>query len=411
MRTRIERSLHDSYRDFFALRDVSFDIARGDAIGIIGRNGSGKSTLLQILAGTLQPSAGTVTVRGRVAALLELGSGFNPEYTGRENIYLNASILGLSREEIDARFEDIVAFADIGDFLEQPTRTYSSGMTVRLAFSVAVSVEADVLIVDEALSVGDVFFVQKCFRRVREILDRGTTLVFVSHDLTAVQNLCHRSLILEGGRVVFEGAPDEATSRYYARSSSRSAGSSALPGEPHTAPREHGPGFDAVRADILAHDILDAARARHGNRDLELVACAAVNERGEHALVIAMDATVTIMVLVRAHRPVARPSAGIHLFDRMDNLVFAAGTRQLDVVFPEMTEGEERIALFRLTCAVEPGEYTFSVGCSEPSPDGPNVGYLQDRHLGLGPLVVHADLQVVLPFYGMARLPLTIEVL
>jgi lipopolysaccharide transport system ATP-binding protein len=409
VRTRTQRTLDRYYRDFYALRDVSFDVGRGDALGIIGRNGSGKSTLLQILTGTLQPTSGSVDVRGRVAALLELGSGFNPEYTGRENIYLNASILGLSREEIDARFEDIVAFADIGSFLDQPTRTYSSGMTVRLAFSVAVSVEADVLIVDEALSVGDVFFVQKCFRRVREILNLGTTLVFVSHDLSAVQNLCRRSLILEEGRMIFDGPPEEATGRYYARSASRPV--QALPEPAPVTLREHGQGFARARAQILAHDRLGEARARHGARELEVVGCAVIDEHGEHGLITAMDATITIMLLLRAHRPIALPAAGLHVFDRMDNLVFAAGTRQLGVDFPPIGTGEERIAIFRLGCAVQPGEYTFNVGCSEPSPDGPNTGFVQDRHEGLGPLTVRANPDQVLPFYGIARLPLTIEVL
>jgi ABC-type polysaccharide/polyol phosphate transport system ATPase subunit len=410
LRRRAQQSLQGYYRDFYALRHVSFELAQGEALGVIGRNGSGKSTLLQILTGTLQPSEGALAVHGRVAALLELGSGFNPEYTGRENVYLNASILGLTREEVDARFDDIVAFADIGNFLDQPTRTYSSGMTVRLAFAVAVSVEADVLIVDEALSVGDVFFVQKCFRRVREVLDRGATLIFVSHDLSAVQNLCRRSLVLEEGRVVFDGPPEEATSRYYARSASRPTSSTALAPAAVTM-RAHGQGFVQARAAILAHDRLAEARARHGERELEVAACSVVDERGEHGLVVTMDATVTIMLLLRAHRPIAAPAAGLHLFDRMDNLVFAAGTRQMGVAFPPMAAGEERIAIFRLGCAVQPGEYTFSVGCSEPSPDGPNAGFVHDRHEGLGPLVVRADLEQVLPFYGVARLPLAIEVM
>jgi ABC-type polysaccharide/polyol phosphate transport system ATPase subunit len=193
------------FRDFYALKDISFEVRKGESVGIIGRNGSGKSTLLQIIAGTLQPSAGTVNVNGRVAALLELGSGFNPEFTGRENVFLNGAILGLSRAEIEARFDDIAAFADIGDFMEQPVKTYSSGMMMRLAFSVQTAVDPDILIVDEALSVGDAAFVAKCIKRVSDFLRKGGTLLFVSHDSGLVKQLTSRSLYLDHGRQVAFG--------------------------------------------------------------------------------------------------------------------------------------------------------------------------------------------------------------
>ncbi|RDI99238.1 ABC transporter ATP-binding protein [Dyella solisilvae] len=191
---------HRFYREFWALREVGFQVRRGETVGIVGRNGAGKSTLLQMIAGTLKPTEGTVAVRGRVAALLELGSGFNPEFTGRQNVYLNASILGLSRAEIDARIGDILAYADIGEFVDQPVRNYSTGMVMRLAFAVIVHVDADVLIIDEALAVGDAFFMQKCMRYLREFCKRGTML-FVSHDGGAVTSLCDRAVWLEHGKV------------------------------------------------------------------------------------------------------------------------------------------------------------------------------------------------------------------
>ncbi|PUE54819.1 hypothetical protein B9Z36_12500 [Limnohabitans sp. Rim8] len=187
------------FREFSALMDISFDVKKGETVGIIGRNGSGKSTLLQIICGTLKPTSGAVQLNGRVAALLELGSGFNPEFTGRENVYMNASVLGLSKQEIDTRFEDIISFADIGDFLDQPVKTYSSGMYVRLAFAVVVHVDADILIVDEALSVGDAFFQAKCMSHIRKIVNSGTTVLFVSHDINAVKALCKRTLWLDRG--------------------------------------------------------------------------------------------------------------------------------------------------------------------------------------------------------------------
>lgn len=187
------------YREFWALKNVSFEVKKGETVGIIGRNGSGKSTLLQMICGTLNPTSGSIQTHGRIAALLELGSGFNPEFTGRENVYMNAAVLGLHSEEIDRRFDDIAAFADIGDFIEQPVKTYSSGMMVRLAFSVSVNIRADILVVDEALAVGDGAFQLKCMTRLKALQDGGSTIVFVSHDLGSVGRLCTNAYILDRG--------------------------------------------------------------------------------------------------------------------------------------------------------------------------------------------------------------------
>lgn len=187
------------HRDFYALREVSFDIRRGETVGIIGKNGSGKSTLLKMITGVLTPSAGSMTVNGKVSALLELGAGFNPEFTGIENIYMNGTIMGYSRKEMDQRLEDIIAFADIGDFIHQPVKTYSSGMFARLAFAVAINVEPDILIVDEALSVGDVFFQNKCFKKFRELKEKQVTILFVSHDMGSIKQMTSRVLWLHEG--------------------------------------------------------------------------------------------------------------------------------------------------------------------------------------------------------------------
>src|SRR4051812_14418767 len=193
------------YREFWALRDISFEVGKGEAVGIIGRNGSGKSTLLQIVTGTLAPTEGSVEANGRIAALLELGSGFNPEFTGRENVYLNGLLLGLTRSEVESRFDAIAAFADIGDPLDQPVKTYSSGMVLRLAFAVQVQVEPDILIVDEALAVGDALFQKRCFQRIERLVSQGTTLLFVSHEQEAVRTLTQRALLLDRGRVASWG--------------------------------------------------------------------------------------------------------------------------------------------------------------------------------------------------------------
>jgi lipopolysaccharide transport system ATP-binding protein len=201
--------------EFWGLRDVSFEVHRGERFGIIGRNGSGKSTLLQIIAGTLAPSEGQVRINGRVAALLELGSGFNPEFSGRENVFLNGSILGLSPQQLESRFDEIASFADIGEFIDQPVKLYSSGMFVRLAFAVTTSVDADVLLIDEALAVGDVFFRQKCYRRLEALRDRGVSILLVSHAMADIEQFCQRVLLLNRGNAVFQGAASEAVKRYY----------------------------------------------------------------------------------------------------------------------------------------------------------------------------------------------------
>ncbi|MCJ8281217.1 MAG: ABC transporter ATP-binding protein, partial [Rivularia sp. ALOHA_DT_140] len=203
-----------STSQFWALRDINLEIEKGQTVGIVGRNGSGKSTLLQIISGTLTPTTGEVVVRGRVSALLELGSGFNPEFTGRQNIFFNARLLGLSQQEIAEKFDDIAAFADIGDFIEQPVKTYSSGMYVRLAFAVAVNVEPEILIVDEALAVGDIVFQHRCMRRMRSLMDSGVTTLFVSHDSGAIKTLCNSAVMIDSGKIYASDSPNNVIIKY-----------------------------------------------------------------------------------------------------------------------------------------------------------------------------------------------------
>ncbi|MEH2293582.1 ABC transporter ATP-binding protein [Nostoc sp.] len=202
-------------QEFWALRDVSFDVNKAETMGIIGRNGAGKSTLLQMICGTLTPTSGEVQVNGRVAALLELGAGFNPEFTGRENVYMNGAIMGLSRQDVDERFDKVAAFADIGDFIEQPVKSYSSGMYVRLAFASAIHVDPDILIVDEALSVGDMFFQAKCMTRMKQMMDVGVTVLFVSHDVGAVKSLCRQAILLSHGELITSGSAKQVVEKYF----------------------------------------------------------------------------------------------------------------------------------------------------------------------------------------------------
>jgi lipopolysaccharide transport system ATP-binding protein len=208
------RGRRQFYREFWALRDFDLEVEKGETVGIIGRNGSGKSTLLQLLAGTLTPTTGEVNIHGRVAALLELGSGFNPDFTGRENVFMNGAILGIGRAEMEQRFDAIARFADIGDFIDQPTKTYSSGMLVRLAFSVSINVDPDILIVDEALAVGDAGFQFKCLERLEKLTKSGVTLLFVSHDINMVQTFCNRVVYLKDGVAKASGTPEDMAELY-----------------------------------------------------------------------------------------------------------------------------------------------------------------------------------------------------
>lgn len=215
---RLKESLnifHKSYhKEYYALNSLSFDIKRGETVGIIGINGAGKSTLLKIITGVLTPTGGNIEVKGKISALLELGAGFNMEYTGIENIYLNGTMMGFSKEEVDKKLDDILDFADIGDFVNQPVKTYSSGMFVRLAFAVAINVEPDILVIDEALSVGDVFFQQKCYKKIKELAGKSTVLI-VSHDLNAMTKFCERIIVMSAGQKVFDGEPNEAIAKYF----------------------------------------------------------------------------------------------------------------------------------------------------------------------------------------------------
>lgn len=408
-RRRLDQRGHANFRDFTALHPLSFTIRRGEATGIIGRNGSGKSTLLQLIAGTLTPSAGAVTVHGRVAALLELGSGFNPDFTGRENVFLNGAILGFSRREMEAKFDEIAAFADIGPFIEEPVKTYSSGMMMRLAFAVAVCVQPDVLIVDEALSVGDVFFTQRCFQRIREIVHRGATLIFVSHDTAAVQNLCDRGLLLSHGKLLHDGAPEDCVSRYFNlhQDEPREPRLTATAGA-DTA-RLHPAVDPSVRERLVAADVLPTAQTRHGDRALAFLAAAPLDGHGDATWDYEVMHRTTVRVLLKATRPVALPSAGLQIHDRLGNLVFAAGTPQLRFPLPALATGEEIMLDFRLTLSLHPGVYSLSLDAAETDPENPNIGTFFDRIGGLGPFTLSHHGTGALPFYGVAQLPLDIS--
>lgn len=345
----LQRKAETAYQDFFALRDVSFEVRRGEAVGIVGRNGAGKSTLLQLIAGTLQPTAGTIEVRGRVAALLELGAGFNPEFTGRENVFLSGTILGLSKAEIENRFDEVAAFADIGDFIRQPVKTYSSGMMMRLAFAVNTCVDPDILIVDEALSVGDAPFQAKCFRRLRSLLDKGVSLLFVSHDLGTVRSICTRALWLKNGQTEMWGEA-KPVAREYEKFCWQEQGvvleaqpvaDAPIPAEPmapETAkrvvagneligeysiagtPREPPPALFQSRVHGTAGD-----PARYGTRAVTIEHLLCTDHLGERRTRFEFNEIITLHYLLVVHQDVDSDIVvGVRIKDTKDNFLFSA---------------------------------------------------------------------------------------
>lgn len=318
---------------FSALRDISFEIFKGETIGIIGRNGSGKSTLLQIVCGTLAPTAGHARIRGRVAALLELGSGFNPEFSGRDNVSLNASLLGLTPEQLADRMPSIEAFADIGEFIEQPVKTYSSGMLVRLAFAVIAHVDADVLVIDEALAVGDAFFTQKCMRFLRGFMERGTVL-FVSHDTGAVRALCNRCIWIDGGRVRMEGPAKDVCESYleqYFEASGSTSGATSLPvGRSPSRPRGRDVRSVVIDRSTLRNDL------RVFDFDPESPSFGAggaliedVSLRAAHGGAVAWTSGgeyVCLSIEVRAAQAMRSPIVGFYVKDRLGQTLFGDNT-------------------------------------------------------------------------------------
>lgn len=350
------------FREFWAVKDVSFEIRRGETVGIIGRNGSGKSTLLQLICGTLAPTGGTVTTHGRVAALLELGAGFNPEFTGRENVYMSGMILGLSQQEIDQRFDAIAAFADIGEFIDQPAKVYSSGMFVRLAFAVIAHVDADILIVDEALAVGDAVFTQKCMRYIRDFQARGT-LLFVSHDMGSVQNLCQKGIWLGHGETLQIGSSKEVAEAYlqytlqetYGKDAKLSAIKKASAAEIVKA--STGPAFDYASRLAVRDNLADANGWRSGVVDLLAITLERLDDTLQGAFV--GGEAVRVTVRAKAHEAIAQPIIGFTVRDRLGQELFGENTLPFTDANPVPVQaGEEFYAEFHFTLPMLPnGDY------------------------------------------------------
>ncbi|CAG4887796.1 ABC transporter ATP-binding protein [Paraburkholderia saeva] len=356
------------FREFWALRDVSFQVRRGETIGIIGRNGSGKSTLLQILAGTLTPTNGDVDVHGRVAALLELGSGFNPEFSGRENVFLNGRILGLSQREIEERYDQIVEFADIGDFIDQPVMTYSSGMFVRLAFAVQAHIDASIVIIDEALAVGDVFFRKKCYTRLEQLRDAGTAILLVSHSMPDIEQYCERAILLDHGVPQFFGAASEAAKRYYLLHQANTTVAATLPEIASTTssqPRAlgevgHRPPPEAF-VDLTATSQITDGTAH-------CVGVAICNKAGDACNSFRQGDIAVLYYEFELEKQMGAPNCGIVLQNERGITVHGKNSWQLLNELPPTPEvGSRLICRQEIKLALAPGEYVFEIGLASIS--------------------------------------------
>lgn len=355
------------FREFWSLRDVSFEVERGEVIGIIGRNGSGKSTLLQLICGTLSPTSGTVQTHGRIAALLELGSGFNPEFTGRENVYLNAAILGLSKEETDRKYDEILAFADIGDFIGQPVKTYSSGMAVRLAFAVASSVDPDILIVDEALAVGDAAFQAKCFRRFNDLRARGVTVLLVTHDIGAVVQLCDRAFVLHQGKMVASGSPKHMADEYRRRCA-EADGAGRI-----QVLNVGGSAGEKNESHVLQWMQKSLGTQEYGDGYATIEEFALLDDQGNPAWKIMSGELVTLRTVIRFHHKCEAPIMAFGIRDLAGQELCGTNSWFEDCDIGSADVGRQVEMEFRFSLPLQAGGYNLSLACTELNETGLTV--------------------------------------
>lgn len=376
------------FREFWALRDLSFDIKKGETLGIIGRNGSGKSTLLQMICGTLNPTSGNIQTNGRIAALLELGSGFNPEFTGRENVLLNASILGLEVGEMVDRLHKVIEFSGLGDYIDQAMKTYSSGMYARLAFSAAIHVDPAILIVDEALAVGDAGFQLKCMLRMRELQEQGVTILFVSHDTGSVIRLCDQAMVLEQGHLISKDRDPLKCVKLYEQITRKVA-------MPEVNTRK----ISDTAAQDYAKELQGIAETRIGSQEAQYLNVEFLGEDGKERLVFQSGEEIQIRALVRSDRYFSQVVSGFTLKNRAgvdvwgDNTVFAG-------LQPELTPGLTRI-VYRFRLSVAPGEYFLYVGLADISGERMEL----DQRWPVRRLTVISERQAV----GIVHSPASIE--
>ncbi|OAI09649.1 ABC transporter ATP-binding protein [Methylomonas lenta] len=357
------------YREFWALKDVSFEIKKGETFGIIGRNGSGKSTLLQILAGTLSQTSGEVKVNGRIAALLELGSGFNPEFTGKENVLLNGRILGLSPKEIESRYDQIVEFADIGEFINQPVKTYSSGMFVRLAFAVQAHIDASIVIIDEALAVGDIFFRQKCYARLEQLRNSGAAILLVSHAMPEVEQFCKQAILLDHGMQRFIGSSSEAAKHYYLLHQPQARGVSK-PAAESTVSQASVVSIPITERPSLEAFIDISNKAQVTNGQARCIGVALCNIAGEPCKSFRQGDTAVFYYEFELAEYIGIPICGLTIINDKGVIVHGKNSWQSEAnVLASYGDGSKVVCRQEISLDIAPSEYTFQVGLAYVSED------------------------------------------
>ena len=387
------------HKDFWALEEISFEALRGETFCIIGENGSGKSTLLQMVAGIMQPSRGSAVVNGRVSALLELGAGFNPEFTGRDNVYLNGSILGFSTRQIDQRYKEIEEFAEIGPFINQPVKTYSSGMVVRLAFAVAIHVDPEILLVDEALAVGDIYFRQRCMRKVHELRARGISILFVSHAMADVKAIGDRAMWLDHGRIREIGATDRVVAKYLAAMVEKDSAYLTL----KAAPERRGGGGGTRAPEVVEH--IPNIDHRYGDGRAEVLGIAVLDAEGHPAGLLEPLERITVRISVRAHDEIVQPMVGFMMRNQLGVDFSGTNTAREGHGLPAMLPGDIYTIDFHLDL---PELYPASFSFSPAIADGTLLGYKMcdwiDNAIALQ--MAHSEGEI----YGFLRLPCRVEV-
>lgn len=360
----LELLLHQQNRgeQFWALHPLDLEIEAGSSIGLVGQNGSGKSTLLQIIAGTLTPTTGTISVQGRVSALLELGSGFNPDFTGRQNVFLNGKILGMSQSEVEEKLDDILSFADIGDFIDQPVKVYSSGMFVRLAFAVAINVDPAILLIDEALAVGDIYFQQKCYSRLKRLAHEGTTFIFVSHDPGAILKLCGRAILLEHGHLIQDGPPKQIIDLYEAKLWKEN--------DEHAKSLEIQSLESPDVSEEVAASLAQPASYFVQSQEVSIQHVKLLDERGQEVSSFPSGQSVELIIGLIFHKEFQDPHIGFKIRNRMGEVIFEAGTHSMEIPIG-FVESETLVETsFHFALPLRDGDYTITVGAA----DSPDVG-------------------------------------
>jgi ABC-type polysaccharide/polyol phosphate transport system ATPase subunit len=398
------------HAEFWALRDVSFEVRAGECMGIVGPNGAGKSTLLKILSRALYPTSGTFDVRGHLVSLLELGTGFQADLTGRQNLFQSAQLLGFPDRYVRDRLDAILDFAQVGEFIDQPVRQYSSGMFVRLAFALFAHLDPDVYVVDEALSVGDIFFQQRCFRRFRDLRERGCTILFVSHDMEAVTHLCDRAILLNGGKLVAEGDPVTIVHDYF--SLSGRAYATALPESLGAAYPGESAGSLDVPPDVrrrLMEGLRNGAHALAGTRATDIVGFIVTDRSGTECWSAVSGDVRRFWYVVEAREPCHDLNIGIHFYDRRGILAFGVGTANRGISLPRLAAGDRIICALDVRMTLQAGEYTLIPQSGGLTGNSPDPGLLHDRLECLPPMLVTRATDGPASFYGLANLDTHVE--